>query len=115
MIDVSDGLAADLGHILEASGVGAQVELGSLPLSPQVRGAVSAEGDWGLPLASGDDYELCFCLPPRHLNRVQELLDSLGVRVSVVGRVRGGDGLSCLLEDGSTWQLEKSGYEHFSN
>jgi thiamine-monophosphate kinase len=115
MIDVSDGLAADLGHVLGASGVGARIELASLPLSPEVADAVSAEGDWGLPLASGDDYELCFCLPPERLERVQGLQEGLGVRISVVGYLSGEDGLSCLLDDGSTWRPAKSGYDHFAS
>ena len=69
MIDVSDGLAADLGHILDASGVGAELRLQSLPLSPSVAAVVAADGDWSLPLASGDDYELCFCIPPGLVGR----------------------------------------------
>ena len=67
MIDCSDGLAADLGHVLAASGVAAELNLAALPLSDAVAAVVAANGDWALPLASGDDYELCFCVPPDRL------------------------------------------------
>lgn len=117
MIDLSDGLAADLGHILAASGVGAELRLPDLPLSRAVRERLAADPDWGLPLASGDDYEICFCVPERKRTRITALAERFGIRIQAVGRVQAETGLRCLLEDGSIWELIRdqgqSGYDHF--
>lgn len=115
MIDLSDGLAADLGHVLSASGVGAKIRLADLPLSPEVSGRLSESGDWCLPLASGDDYELCFCLPQRRRADLRALQDRLDVGIRVVGCITREDGLRCLLKDGSLWYPKSSGYDHFSH
>ena len=113
MIDLSDGLVADLGHILEASALGAEIWLPNLPLSEAVRDRVARDRDWGLPLASGDDYELCFCIPAGKLEKVETLAKRLDQRIEVVGQMVPDSGLSLLLEDGSTWLPEKQGYDHF--
>ena len=63
MIDISDGLAQDLGHILQASHVGAQIELECLPLDPVLQ-QLSLNEKFQYALAGGDDYELCFTLSP---------------------------------------------------
>ncbi|EXJ16973.1 thiamine-phosphate kinase [Imhoffiella purpurea] len=113
MIDISDGLAADLSHILAASRVGAELDLARLPLSPQVAEAVAASDDWALPLASGDDYELCFCLPPERAIQARELARELGCPVCQIGVIRPGSGLECRLADGSPLMLDRLGYDHF--
>ena len=115
MIDVSDGLAADLGHILAASDVGAEIRLADFPLSPEVSEGLASNSDWTLPLASGDDYELCFCIPERHRDQIPELQERLGTRLTIIGRITTESGLRCLLEDGSIWQSAASGYDHFSH
>lgn len=113
MVDVSDGLAADLGHILETSGVGATVELGSLPLSQEVAVLVEETGEWGLPMASGDDYELCFTLPSQKRAELASIAERISCNVRVIGFIRDEAGLSCLLPDGSPWWTQRSGYDHF--
>jgi len=113
MIDVSDGLAADLGHILEASGVGADIRLSDLPLSREVAAEVSKTGDWTLPLASGDDYELCFTLPPSEAAVLDDLAGGTGCPLRAIGRITPRGGLRCLREDGSAWRPPLSGYDHF--
>jgi thiamine-monophosphate kinase len=115
MIDISDGLAADLGHLLEAGNVGAKIWLPSLPLSEEVKDCLSGGTDWELPLASGDDYELCFCMPAEKLDQIAMLAKRLKIRIEVVGQIRPGGGLRFLLEDGSTWFPARPGYDHFSD
>jgi thiamine-monophosphate kinase len=114
MIDCSDGLAADLGHILEASKVAGEADLATLPLDPAVAAAVGRDGDWDLPLAAGDDYELCFCLPPAHRERLAAIGARCGCPLTVVGRVLPGAGLVCRGPDGAPVTLARTGFDHFA-
>jgi thiamine-monophosphate kinase len=82
-IDLSDGLAGDLRHILKASGVGAELDARLIPVSAAYR-AVAGE-DLTLALSGGDDYELLFCMAARYSER--ELTRRLGVRVTRIGRI----------------------------
>lgn len=113
MIDLSDGLAGDLGHILRASAVGAVLELHRLPLAPQVADVVAATDDWSLPLASGDDYELCFCVPPAHIPNVERLAEALGLPLTRVGWIRASAGLDLRRPDGGRLTRPARGYDHF--
>ncbi|MGH8475412.1 MAG: thiamine-phosphate kinase [Methylococcales bacterium] len=74
-IDISDGFAADLGHLLKASDAGASVDWNLIPLSNAVRQYVERSGDFSLPLCAGDDYELCFTVP---VDREEELIREMG-------------------------------------
>ena len=114
MIDCSDGLAADLGHILIASGVGAELDLAALPLAGAVAAVVEGAGDWGLPLASGDDYELCFCLPPGYQGRLPAIAARCSCPLTPIGRVLSGAGLVCRAPGGAMVVLEHPGFDHFA-
>ncbi|HEY5974122.1 MAG TPA: thiamine-phosphate kinase [Geobacteraceae bacterium] len=114
MIDISDGLAADLGHILYQSGVGARLELASLPLSPAYRQAVADHEAPLLPaLTGGEDYELLFTLPSARRHELAGVADQAGVPCTVIGEIIAAEGLSLIAPDGSDYQLPTAGYDHF--
>ena len=114
MIDVSDGLLADLGHICETSHVAAVVELGRLPLSPAARLVVAAEPDIRSRLATGgDDYELLFCAPPDAAESIAALSAQLGVPITMIGRIEAGAGVRPVDSAGQTITVEATGYRHF--
>lgn len=111
-VDLSDGLAADLGHVLAASGVGATVELARLPLSPAFRRHGPAE-PWPLAVAGGDDYELCFTAPATARDRIARQAEALGLALTCVGRIDREPGLRLIDPGGGRWQPAHSGYTHF--
>jgi thiamine-monophosphate kinase len=111
-IDVSDGLAADLGHILEASGVGARLNVEALPLSRALAAAVSPERAWELALASGDDYELCFTVAPNRLAEARRRAGDLPGGITVIGTITTTGELQCLREDDQPFR-PAAGYRHF--
>lgn len=82
-LDISDGLAQDLGHMCEASGVGVEVELAHLPLTPAVRAALGPEG----ALAGGEDYELLLAVPPRRALAFERACARATERVTLIGRL----------------------------
>ncbi|MEE3168743.1 MAG: thiamine-phosphate kinase [Pseudomonadota bacterium] len=88
-IDISDGLLADLDHILEASGCGARLESGSLPLSPALVRLAGARAQ-DLALRSGDDYELCLTFPPERWKSAPEALRQ---QLTVIGTIEEDPGL----------------------
>lgn len=111
-IDVSDGLAQDLGHVLAASGCGATLALADLPATA-VSAALGDEAAWPYALAGGDDYELLFTLPAAHLAAAEAGLATAGCPFTVIGRTDAEPGLRLVRPDGSPFLLARSGYEHF--
>lgn len=112
-IDISDGLAADLGHILERSGVGAVLDMEALPLSGVLGASLDPAKAWTLALTAGDDYELCFTAPAEAHERIQAALAMLGSSCSRIGVIGEKPGLRCLLQDGTPFTLSQQGYRHF--
>ncbi len=106
-IDLSDGLASDLGHILESSHVGACLQWDQLPLSPSVQAYINETGDWLMPLTSGDDYELCFTVDPQQYEQLSAM------DVICIGMIEEQAGLR-INKDGQTETIEAKGFEHFS-
>ena len=113
-IDISDGLLADLGHILQESQLGADLYLEKIPLSAAVREAVETQQDWSLPLASGDDYELCFTLPVAAAGKLQEIGGKLKLPMTCIGEITQKPGLRCWREENVLWKPVLSGYLHFT-
>jgi len=121
-MDVSDGLAQDLGHLLSASAgadgaLGAELALERLPLSPALA-ALAAQGGavrdqaLGWALSAGDDYELLFAVPPSAVASVAALSEPLGLPLTCVGRVTPADGVR-MAWHGESWGRMADGYRHF--
>jgi thiamine-monophosphate kinase len=113
-IDLSDGLAADLGHILEQSSVGAELDLGALPCPASLESLPPGER-WNLQLGGGDDYELCFTLDSGQGQRIEELASKGEAGLTVIGKIRAEKGLALKTPDGSDFQLRRAGFQHFEN
>lgn len=116
MIDVSDGLLADLGHLLEASGLGAEIELAALPLSTdfQVWAGELAPDPVQLALAGGEDYELLFCAPPAQAKEVERLQADGVVPFTRIGRLsREIEGIILRDAEGSARHVPPFGHDHF--
>ena len=115
-IDISDGLLADLGHILQRSGVGAEIELASVPahsvLLALLPGSALARR---CLLAGGDDYELCFCAPVEDAVSVVAAGAAAGVAVRRIGRIGSNAGLRVIGQDGQQLQIQERGFDHFAN
>jgi len=114
MIDVSDGLIADLGHICETSGVGATIELSRVPLSTAAREAIS--GDTALHAAlttGGDDYELLFTAPPETDSEIVSLSQSLGLPITEIGAIVAGEGVRLVDATGADIAVKIGGWRHF--
>ena len=105
-IDISDGLAGDLGHILQQSQVGACIDWEALPLSAEVNAYIEDTDDWAMPLTAGDEYELCFTVSP---DKVQNLT----IPHTKIGVIESLPGLR-LNKSGNIQILEAKGFEHFS-
>jgi thiamine-monophosphate kinase len=115
MIDLSDGVLSDLGHILEASGVGAQVEAASLPLSESFRQALAADSSlMDLALAGGEDYELLFTVSPEREKDLAKIEGKAGLPLTRVGTVTSPDhGLTVKNRYGREYRPQRRGYNHF--
>lgn len=114
MLDLSDGLTSDVGHLARASGAGARVEAMRLPISDAARQAARELGAdpsrWAL--YGGEDYQLLFSVPPERFPEVPPLLGPLGVTATIVGAVTA-RGLKLVGLDGRTGPLRAEGFRHF--
>ncbi|MBY4675545.1 thiamine-phosphate kinase [Marinobacterium arenosum] len=107
-LDISDGLLADLGHLLE-DGLGAEIELDGLPLSAALVARFGREQARQWALSGGEDFELCFTLPEAQ----RSLLASLSDQVTVVGRIEAESGLRLRHPDGRLESVAAAGFDHF--
>ncbi|HSB33901.1 MAG TPA: thiamine-phosphate kinase [Nitrospirota bacterium] len=112
MIDVSDGLSSDLSHICEQSGVGAVVEAGKIPLSPQLRkiAAHLSKTPVRYALDGGEDYELLFTVPPEKTKKLR----SLGLPATEIGEITRTRKMLMADERGGTISLRPTGFNHFA-
>ena len=112
-IDVSDGLLADLTHICRLSGVGATVEYHAIPVSGIGVKHIGTEAGRNAILAGGDDYELCFTAHPNSRESIDQLEEVLGVRLTRIGQIKRGKGVSLVGPDGKPVKIDGRGYDHF--
>jgi thiamine-monophosphate kinase len=116
MIDVSDGLLADFGHIAEQSAVGGMLHLNALPLSVPFRtrsAAFTASPD-ELALSGGEDYELCFTAAAADREKIQACMKKCGVAVTRVGIVSSSPEVLFRNPDGSFGRAAGEGFNHFN-
>ena len=124
-IDISDGLLADLGHILESSGVGAEISFDELPISNLMRKCMispefefqSKTGEDSLLqrciLAGGDDYELCFTAPVAQRGTMEGISHRINLPLARIGTIVKGSGCIVRSADGSIINMGESGFDHF--
>lgn len=112
-IDVSDGLLADLGHILECSKLGAEIHFNKIPVSNNLRPYLTQ--DWGqqCALTGGDDYELCFTAPAARHADLEALSEKLKLPLTCIGNIVPGLDCKIFAANGNMMKIEKAGYDHF--
>lgn len=110
-IDLSDGLAGDLRHILQASWVGADLSIDKLPASEAFQRLSPPASRLSLQAAGGDDYELCVCIPPQQLAEARRKLD---IPLTEIGRISREPGLRWLDARGQPQAVDLRSYQHFS-
>lgn len=115
MIDLSDGLLADLGHLLAASRCGAELESSALPLSPDFAAALAGEPELlQLALSGGEDYELLFAAPSARSSDIRELAATQEIAIHRIGQLTAPEhGLIVKDRSGCPLPLRHGGYDHF--
>lgn len=112
-IDISDGLAGDLRHILEQSDVGASINPHSLPIDETIVGCTSEKQYQSAALFGGDDYELCITVSQDNLPAVKEIAEQLQLPLTAVGVIESEPGLRLVDADGRAAELNIQAYDHF--
>nr|WP_314740568.1 thiamine-phosphate kinase [uncultured Haemophilus sp.] len=113
-LDISDGLLADLGHILERSQVGAEIYLENLPLSRHLLNQYELEQAEQFALTGGEDYELCFTVSEEKRTEMEAILRSQGIKVTCIGKILPSTSGLNLLRNGKKIALPANiGFDHF--
>jgi thiamine-monophosphate kinase len=113
-MDISDGLAKDLGRMCAASGCGARVRLADLPLSPAAAKALAVDASLARHIAAGgDDYEILAAVPAAKACVFQSDALAAGVPVTRVGEAFSGAGVAIEGPDGRPLDLARPGWDHF--
>lgn len=113
-MDVSDGVAKDLGRLCKASGVGARVALDRLPLSGAAARILAAHPELAqAPASAGDDYEILATVPAKRAEAFEEDALEAGIAVTDIGEIVAGSAVDFLDASGRPVVLAKTGYDHF--
>ena len=118
MIDISDGLMSDLGHILEESHTGAKIWISKLPLSEAYRRKAPqyTSSDIDLAISGGEDYELLLTTPRKKGDKLLALFRKSGLKITPIGEIVDPRyGLRLFLDDGREYRPRQNGYNHFKN
>jgi len=113
-IDLSDGLLADLGHICNASGVGANIVLDNLPISSALCAALTSENAYDIALQGGDDYELLFSVAEDNRVGMETALANTGNKISCIGQLNGSEKITTTLNN-QPINIQVQSYQHFTN
>jgi thiamine-monophosphate kinase len=114
-IDVSDGVLADLAHLLRASGTGARIDLDRLPMSAALHAAFrDVDARLALQLGGGDDYELCFTAPATRHETIADAMRANGTPATVIGQAEAATGTRVFDAHGKAWTLARPGWDHFA-
>jgi thiamine-monophosphate kinase len=108
-IDISDGLIADLSHILEASKVGADISLKDIPVNPWLKKNKLID----IGLSGGDDYQLLFTAPKKNRNKINLVSKMPSIKLTRIGSIKKGKSLNINDHKGMLYKLKKKGYDHF--
>jgi thiamine-monophosphate kinase len=112
-MDISDGLAGDLAKLCRASGVAAEVDVESIPLSDAVRAAVAAEpAQIETALSGGDDYEILCTVAPENLDTFRSAALAAGLPVTEIGRIAAGEGAK-FVRNGKALHFDRPSFSHF--
>lgn len=112
-MDISDGLAGDLGKLCRASKLAADVDVGQVPLSPAARVALAAAPElMDTVLSGGDDYEIALTIAPKKVAAFRRAAAAAGVPVTEIGRLRKGEGAR-FMQNGKVLSFARAGYSHF--
>lgn len=116
MLDLSDGLDGDLGHLLRASGVGARVDMNQLPLSSEFREHLARQPELiDLALCGGEDYELLFSANPQKRADLERLSQRMPLPLTCIGQLSAASGLQYLQADGSAYRPTAGAFDHFAD
>ena len=111
-IDISDGLVGDLGHILKASGLGADIHLEAIPCLPLLKQSLHLPLFQQAILAGGDDYELCFTAPTDKRVNIEAISEKLDLPLTRIGQITASSKLKVMYQN-EALPLTKEGYDHF--
>ena len=107
MIDISDGISSDLGHICRQSGVGATIYADKLPIDEELSNYFHSDDSLEMALDGGEDFELLFTVNEKNISALESL------PVTRIGEITANIGTIELIRNGTAEILEPKGYQHF--